>query len=181
MKSSLLNTNSGVVFAPCCCDSGAKFSGVPNCGKYRKVLEGAITEVIIHRKCTNSTSPLFSETFWKHFSQIEHFSTNFSFVIYATNKHVLFTLSSKSLQFRKKIAFEKGGLFNSTFPDWKKENKMRAEIDESSKLLLFMGCFPHACIPFRAQAWSHKAEKAEKFECIQAESVNVAANLNSKS
>ena len=102
MKSSLLNTNNGVVFAPCCCDSGAKFSGVPNCGKYRKVLEGAITEVIIHRKCTNSTSPLFSETFWKHFSQIEHFSTNFSFVIYATNKHVLFTLSSKSLRFRKK-------------------------------------------------------------------------------
>ena len=106
MKSSLLNTNSGVVFAPCCCDSGAKFSGVPNCGKYRKVLEGAITEVIIHRKCTNSTSPLFSETFWKHFSQIEHFSTNFSFVIYARiyarNKHVLFTLSSKSLRFRKK-------------------------------------------------------------------------------
>ena len=96
MKSSLLNTNSGVVFAPCCCDSGAKFSGVPNCGKYRKVLEGAITEVIIHRKCTNSTSPLFSETFWKHFS------TNFSFVIYATNKHVLFPLSSKSLRFCKK-------------------------------------------------------------------------------
>ena len=95
MKSSLLNTNNGVVFAPCCCDSGAKFSGVPNCGKYRKVLEGAITEVIIHRKCTNSTSPLFSETFWKHFS------TNFSFVIYATNKHFLFTLSFKSLRFRK--------------------------------------------------------------------------------
>ena len=102
VKSSLLNTKSGVVFAPSCCDSGAKFSGVPNCGKYRKVLEGAITEVIIHRKCTNSTSPLFSETFWKHFSQIEHFSTNFSFVIYATNKHVLFTLSSKSLRFWKK-------------------------------------------------------------------------------
>ena len=58
---------------------------------------------------------------------------------------------------------------------------MRAEIDESSKLLLFMGCFPHACIPFRAQAWSRKAEKAEKFECIQAESVKVAPNLNSES
>ena len=49
----------------------------PNCGKYRKVLGGAITEVIIHRKCTNRRSRLFSETFSNHYWQIEHFCRKF--------------------------------------------------------------------------------------------------------
>lgn len=157
-----------LIWPKCCFDSCAKFSGVPNCGKYRKVLGGAITEVIIHRKCTNSTVVHY---FRKHSrttsGKLSTFVKTCFRVIYATiNKYFLFISSTEALYFRG-IVLKKEKVANEQIHCFKKSNiekKISGEIDESSNLLLFMGCFPHASVPFRAKAWSHKAEKGSKIQ-----------------
>ena len=78
-----------------CFGSCAKFSRVTNCGKYRKVLGGAITEVIIHRKCTNSTVVHY---FRKHSrttsGKLSTFVKTCFREIYVINKYFLFIPST---------------------------------------------------------------------------------------
>ena len=90
-----------------CFDSCAKFSGVTNCGKYRKVLVGAITEVIIHGKCTNSTVVHY---FWKYSrttsSKLSTFQKTCFRVIYAINKYFLFISSTEALYIYQRYCCE---------------------------------------------------------------------------
>ena len=78
-----------------CFGSCAKFSRVTNCGKYRKVLGGAITEVIIHRNCTNITEVHY---FRKHSpttsSKLSTFVKTCFREIYVINKYFLFIPST---------------------------------------------------------------------------------------
>ena len=89
----------------------------PNCGKYRKVLGGAITEVIIHRKCTNSTVVHY---FRKHSrttsGKLSTFVKTCFRVIYATiNKYFLFISSTEALYIRG-IVLKKEKVTNEQIP-----------------------------------------------------------------
>ena len=133
--------------------------------------------MIIHRNCTNITEVHY---FRKHSRTTSNKLSTFvktSFRVIYAKKQILssyYFIHRGSVFQRFSICMNKS---NSCSQEPQIEKKISGEMDESSNLLLFMGCFPHACIPSEPKLEATKLKKAEKFKCICAESVKVALLL----